>query len=411
MTIGTDTWDRTTTSGIWKIGNWGYKYWSGQDSPRRVKLESPRTIYINRDGKSYRIRLPSVYGPKRARHKDEHPYYMEGYRLQDVKLTLKDGTTTGQKFFQENVASYVIPQHLLDANDQIKLVGRLQDLIQGSSFDSTVFLGEGKQTLDLITDTAKRIYLAIRELKRGNVLNAAHHLVDGTGRKVRRHRNLPGVAALTSASYLELMYGVVPLLQDCHDAAEALAHQLEEPLRTTYRVSVKHEVKGVNRFTGRPSEFTSSSKWTKLSRRSLIARISEHPSGMAQLGLLNPENVLWELMGWSFVIDWFIPIGSYLQVRGYASHLVGTFITTDKTVCEDFAPDFSGPYIPSGVVATKNTSVRFSRTISSSLDVPMPSFKPLGKALSWRHCINAVALVTQLALGVNWKRLGQHGYS
>jgi hypothetical protein len=38
-----------------------------------------------------------------------------------------------------------------------------------------------------------------------------------------------------------------------------------------------------------------------------------------------------------------------------------------------------------------------TRTVSTSLDVPLPSWKPLSQVASWKHCANAVALLVQKA--------------
>jgi len=34
---------------------------------------------------------------------------------------------------------------------------------------------------------------------------------------------------------------------------------------------------------------------------------------MSQTGFLNPINLVWEILPFSFVVDWFLPIGPYLE--------------------------------------------------------------------------------------------------
>jgi hypothetical protein len=34
---------------------------------------------------------------------------------------------------------------------------------------------------------------------------------------------------------------------------------------------------------------------------------------MASIGLINPSTVVWELIPFSFVVDWFLPIGNFLH--------------------------------------------------------------------------------------------------
>lgn len=411
MTTGSTTYDHSTiTSGI-RAGTWGNRTWSGLDSPKRVKLAPARVIIVTRGSKKYRIRLPAEYGPKRSRSA-EHPYNTYGASIEDRVLMVPVGGLVsnptlapnsarqfGQQVAQE--AAMLASVHAITSAEQFKLIGKLKDAIQGSDFNMSVFLGEGHQTLELIADSAMRIARAGNLLKKGNVLGAAHRLLDGTGRKVRRHRGTAATGSISSASWLELQYGWLPLLGDCKSAAEALAHQLSVPARMTYRASVRREQSGKRVLSGFMPYFKAETNWTKETRRSIIARITEPPSSMVQLGLLDPEIVAWELLPFSFVVDWFIPIGSYLEARAYASHLTGLFITTDKTVYKDFPSTFSGPSAGfiTGFREVRNSQYRMDRTISTSLDVPFPEFKPLAKAASLLHCANALALVTQVFLG------------
>jgi len=125
---------------------------------------------------------------------------------------------------------------------------------------------------------------------------------------------------------------------------------------------------------------------------------------VAQLsGLTDPASVLWELTPYSFVADWFIPIGNYLAARSLASALTGTFVTTKtrRVFCA-----YEGlANTDNGIVRTVYTTppkgncalINVTRTVSTSLNVPVPSFKTLDKVASWKHCANAVALLVQKA--------------
>jgi hypothetical protein len=39
---------------------------------------------------------------------------------------------------------------------------------------------------------------------------------------------------------------------------------------------------------------------------------------MSQLGMANPLSLAWELLPYSFVVDWFLPIGQFLSSLDYA---------------------------------------------------------------------------------------------
>jgi hypothetical protein len=60
----------------------------------------------------------------------------------------------------------------------------------------------------------------------------------------------------------------------------------------------------------------------------LYGRIDPNSNGLRtlnQLGLLNPASLVWELVPWSFVVDWFCPIGPVLNAMTAPAGL--TFVT------------------------------------------------------------------------------------
>jgi hypothetical protein len=279
------------------------------------------------------------------------------------------------------------------ANDDLALINQLREKIVGSDFNLGVFLGESHEMLTLIGGSATRIFQSLRYLKRGNIVGAAHAL---GAKPPKGHFTPKGVRTDMANAWLELQYGWLPLLKDAKSAAEMLAKQLEFPLVATYRVKRRKAVP----LSAVSSAFTGSAGYRE-TRGQLIARVSE--GNVAQLvGLLDPASVAWELLPWSFVADWFMPIGDYLSARSFVNSITGEFVTT-KTTRTEFAysclKTVNSPPIKELLTqpgSHYSTRVEVNRSVSTSLQVPFPSFKTLDKALSWRHCANAIALLTQL---------------
>lgn len=387
------------------VGSKTFVDWTGGDNPSLVK---PAPVFrvierLDHDLKTgrarirkYKIRDYSNWKPKRSRDVP-HAYTKNYLRLEQADVILDFGSFAQWRPDMATAApgSWAAAS-MLTANHQISLVNKLSEKLQGSDFNASVFLGEGHQTLKMLADSATRIAKAGFHARKLDILGAARALFEGTTRKpLARHdwvKNRPVVGSAKNAAsiWLELQYGWLPLLGDAKACAESLAAYLEEPLRQKYRAAVRVEaddnvhqnIAGLNVDCPR----------TRSHRRSIIAYVAEKPTAMQQLGMLDPELVAWELLPFSFVADWFIPIGSWMEARAAASRLTGTFVTTDKMWAR------AGPVALNGVSPTSSTyrNLIFTRSISSTLDVPMPVFKPLSKALSWRHCANAVALVTQV---------------
>lgn len=123
-----------------------------------------------------------------------------------------------------------------------------------------------------------------------------------------------------AAGYLQYVYGWKPLMQDIHGLTEIAKKASQKPLLINGRgVSIRSGQS--NRFVfGNTSQNTSTSigplSCDSKHVCSLWATIDPNYSGtrsLNQLGLLNPASLGWDIMPWSFVIDWVLPIGPVLQ--------------------------------------------------------------------------------------------------
>lgn len=110
------------------------------------------------------------------------------------------------------------------------------------------------------------------------------------------------------------------------------------------------------------------------------------------MGALDPASILWERLPWSFVVDWWLPIGNYLEARAVANSLKGVFVTSRKWVYKWGKPvAIGGWYIRAPNYYREEGS--FTRTVDSELVALKPTMKSFGEGLSWAHAQNAVALV------------------
>lgn len=284
---------------------------------------------------------------------------------------------------------------VFDANDQLKLVNKLKAQIRGSDFNLAVFLGEGHQTVKMITSTAIKIAAAGMMARKGRFADAARHLTEARG------NNFFGRAKKTGAnSWLELQYGWLPLLSDVKSGAEQLAHILHYPKTKTYRARHLKRVK----YSAAKFSWNWADAYCTVSRQ-IIAHITEPEGTLSVSGLIDPELVAWELLPFSFVADWFIPVGDYLEARAFSRRLSGTFVTTDKSTkyCRNITEQVRDPTEPKGHNVAANTAsmrvTNLTRSISTTLSVPFPTVKPVSQALSWRHMLNAIALTAQVFKG------------
>lgn len=333
--------------------------------------------------------------PKRVR-RGEHEYLVyEVYEYNEFKHYAVAPPTPNFNGMLTVFAAPVDRDILLGANDELVLIERLREKMLGSDFNMSVLIGESHETFRLIGDTAIRIAKAAHFTRKGDFSGAVRVLKGNATRASLKPSpdRFPewskGQSGDVAKRWLELQYGWMPLYQDIHGAAKALAHQLNVPLRTSYRSNVKAPTRTNTRVQRYGASLMTTCHATMDQRVGLIARISELPSIPKLLGLLDPQVVAWELLPFSFVVDWVIPIGSWIEARSFAQGLRGTFIRSDKR-WQYIAP----PYGSCPANVSHRSAFQFHRTVSQSLDVPMPRIKPLSEAASVKHCLNGIALLT-----------------
>lgn len=281
-------------------------------------------------------------------------------------------------------------------NSNLTLQSRLVEAIKGHSFNLAVASAESPQTVLMIAGTVRRITKSITHLRKGDIPSALRVL--GATPKGRHSRTVqpPLTSRDASSMWLELQYGWMPLLQDVHGAASALAAQHRDPRVTTF-VSSFNESKHFH--TRLANNFDKHSVTSV--RKRILAELKENMSVARTLGLADPLSVAWELTPFSFVADWFLPIGDYLSNLNALPTLTGRFCTTVRITREGTCQGLGR--FPSGKPSTASCHaaikiVDFSRTISSGIPPALPEFK---NPVSLGHLENSLALLVQ---AVSFKR-------
>jgi hypothetical protein len=170
----------------------------------------------------------------------------------------------------------------------------------------------------MIADTAKRVSGALIALKNGNIPGAVKSLW-----RTRRPRyngsKLPKVGQNLASNWLALQYGWKPLLQDVKESMAALARlNVGSPFvhRATGSATVdllkESDIKfrlDSNQLAGKTYFYqTTRAKYT------LRYKVDDNLKAfLAQTGFTNPLNLGWEVLPFSFVVDWFVPLGPFLE--------------------------------------------------------------------------------------------------
>lgn len=384
------------------------KTWSGTDRPKTYR--KPTLVMF--PGSENLVRRIWVKHPKRAYVTADNPYTCSWEIQKDPRMSFRSGAPptwkTGSVGSCFGGGSFT-PTNPLTANDRNKTVAKLQDKIQGATFDLSIFLGESNQALSMIADRATRLRKAFTAVKRGDVAKARHYLFVSKQKRspsldaynarrteMRRTGNTMANANVpvqrvsdVADNWLEMAYGWLPLVDDLYEAAKTLSHFHDTAHTTTFRTG--RRVRGAD-----PVPQYSGYTWAvkgNFAQYSIKAVLKE-VNHATLLGLTDPAGLIWEKLPWSFVIDWALPIGTYLSARKVASALTGTF-----TISEKWWYYFGSP-IGIGFTIVAPSYYRevgqFSRTITGTLTAARPSVKGFGESLSWMRAFNATALLVQL---------------
>ena len=278
----------------------------------------------------------------------------------------------------------VVAGSVFTANDILTLQSRLSEAVKGHQFNLAVSAAQGKQTVDMVVNAAHSIGGALLDLKRGRFASAARRLGVNQRPSKLSEKDVAG-------RWLELQYGWLPLISDVHEAAKAYEAITKGPRRDRVSVSLTRE--GIKETSTSPPNW--SCKGTVKEKWRLIYEMEEQLSTGRSLGLTDPLSVAWEIIPYSFVVDWFIPIGTYLENLNTIPKLSGRFLTTKSRRFQGSARTVNPAYKWTKIPTSFNSQVYIERTVSTSLSVPKPSFESFEDAMSPKRIWNALALVTQ----------------
>lgn len=210
------------------------------------------------------------------------------------------------------------PQHYLGARNKA-----LRKLIEKAELGVEANLAQDfaqiSQTFGLIGDSALKIVKSVGCLKRKDFSGAIHALTAGRRYKSRIRKGDPRRDRSLADNWLELQYGWKPLLSDIEGSLKSLSTLNNGDFVQRVRKSAAGQIEEVS-FVDAIGASDTGAKVKNVTLTSTTCRFvlryrlaSPLRSFLAQTGFTNPINLVWEILPFSFVVDWFLPIGPYLE--------------------------------------------------------------------------------------------------
>lgn len=212
--------------------------------------------------------------------------------------------------------------HQATGYDFVDLTGKSYDKLKSDISDRaqlSVGLIEGRQSLAMIASRAGQLFQFGRRLSRLDLAGAA---------KALRLSAVPKGASVKksfASNWLEFYFGWSPLIGDIGSAVNVL----QSPLKNQF---CKGRAKAgpdptvdlqVPQDLSRPSAQNDWTRWVSFDRLTVTKRAMSQGVNVAvsnpnlwlanQLGFVNPATVAWELIPFSFVVDWFVNVEQFLS--------------------------------------------------------------------------------------------------
>jgi len=254
-------------------------------------------------------------------------------------------------------------------------------------------LGESKQTTKMFAQKASRFLSGYHALRRKDYGTALALFTTGKTGGAGRSINASDVGG----AWLEMQYGWKPLLQDLHDVYHVINKTTEVGTVVRGVGYGKRSAKGSFRQGSIIMDWEAKSS----ARTVLLSKVTNSRAYLLQsLGLINPASIAWELVPYSFVIDWFMPIGATLEAMTATvglEDLGGWTSTQFKWIVKGRAE--TGTYRDQSVWINspgdyQEAGFDFHRYAYTRH--PRPAFYAKENPFTSTHVENALALLTQL---------------
>jgi len=214
-----------------------------------------------------------------------------------------------------------------------------------------------RETQNMVINSIRRLTSAARAIRHGNIHRASSILGSDLHKRPR--------GGTMPERWLEYSYGWAPLLSDCYEILNKGFGDIELEFKSK-KILNSEFVQPLTWSTGGSpwSHYQGSLFETHVASCKLkctLPNTSVQP--ISAWGLDNPLELAWEALPYSFVIDWFLPIGDYLaQCGSFASTVKVTQMSITKKTSRDWVGSTLISTQPNNSAgAMKSSRVGFSR--------------------------------------------------
>lgn len=313
-----------------------------------------------------RFRMPTAYGRSKHQLYRQRPLLREGrdvWNSWPVRITTGPGGWDLDNYFSGNwvyvyssafdLPSLAYPPAFASGEENEAITKSLNKLA-----DAKVNLAENLATLG---QTARMFIRPVRSIinrmkEAGALADKMNRRMGGSGFSVAesllhmsyREMARGRVGSKLAEMYLEYVYGFAPLMQDVYELYKLMKDTAALPLLMKGRGSSERylsapDITQHNISAGMQETWSNAVAHSKTRCNVWATPNPEYAftRSLNQLGLVNPADLVWELVPYSFVVDWVLPIGPVLQAMTAPAGLdfVGGAISRRLTAYWDYTTE------------------------------------------------------------------------
>jgi len=357
-----------------------------------------------------------------------HPHTLDDYVTRNdyvygsIDFKYNDGTSARNEYRGPAQAFGIDSRLIGDITPSEAAVGkqalnRLFDELSRTAGSAAVTGAELPKTLKMVGDTARRLAKAYGSLRRGKISGFTDALgITITNRRAsalrsdfrRQSKTESDLRRFAANTWLEYTYGWKPLISDVYNQCENLANHLVEKqgVVRTGRGSAKEKKLTIRSGSADGGNWKFTDVTNTEMRVSYVVKYKlrgGETSWIDTFGLQNPAIVIWEVIPFSFVVDWFLPIGNFLEQLSATSGLL--FHSGTKTVRRTATCEASGmgaspsptAGLPGTIIRTMqgkgSNHLRQAKSRTLLTDFPSPRWPEFKDPRSLSHAVSGIALL------------------
>lgn len=256
-----------------------------------------------------------------------HPFQVQRELWSSGRMGVRQGPNgLGQFLFYEgrpdwvgvNPISYFLPLYNRTNALADLLQSKMLTRLGNQKINIAQAFAERKQTANMLIKSVNRL-VTFAVLFRAGKFSSARKILEGrrqlfTGKPFPKDLVARPNDKLFANLWLEYTYGWRPLVSDIYGGAELLAQSVMRESPTEVAVTSKTYETNVFRTASASFETETVQKYNVKCKFAIQYDISDYDKNLlSRTGLSNPALLAWELLPYSFVVDWVYPVGTYLR--------------------------------------------------------------------------------------------------